>query len=105
MQGLIRVIAPVRQVLLIQQRGMAVEGVRGFSEREKVVEDLYFNKEDERILRKLLGKLKSQADTADALTAVGVRAAEESALRAIVDKYKISKGDFEALLDWKHHSF
>lgn len=35
-----------------------MEGVRGYQEREAVEERLYFSKEDERAMRRLLSKAK-----------------------------------------------
>lgn len=84
---------------------MAYEGLKGFNEHEKAVEDLYFNKEEEKLLRKLLTKVRKQSEQADQHAAVGEQAAEQSALRAIVGKYKVSDADFEALLRWKHTQY
>jgi hypothetical protein len=56
---------------------------------------------DERLLRKLLGKVKSQADQ-DETEAAHTAAAEEAALRQIVGKYKLADVDVKALLEWKH---
>jgi hypothetical protein len=39
-------------------RGMALEGT-AFSEGEKAIEDLYFTKEDQRLMSKLLVKVRS----------------------------------------------
>lgn len=57
--------------------------------------------EDERLLRKLLGKVKVQADT-DATAAAHHAAADEAALRAIVAKYKMGDDDIKAIVAWKH---
>ncbi len=68
----------------------------------QAVENMYFSKEDERLLSKLLSKVKKQTAVSDASEATQSAVAEEAALRSIVAKYKLSKEDFQALLDWKH---
>ncbi|GBF90802.1 hypothetical protein Rsub_03103 [Raphidocelis subcapitata] len=85
-------------------RGMAVDGVKGFSEHEQAVENMYFNKEDERLMRRLLGKVKVQAEQ-DASSAAHHAAAEEAALRQIVGKYKLAEVDIKALMEWKHANY
>jgi hypothetical protein len=54
---------------------------------------LYFNKEDERALLKLLSKVKqaSAPGTADTAHSVAASAAEEARLRGILGKYNVSK--------------
>lgn len=71
----------------------------------KVIEDLYFTKEDQRVLGKLMSKVKGQSDVADAHGAEGVRAAEMSSLKSIVDKYKLSVEDMAKLVTWKHTQY
>eukprot|EP00879_Flechtneria_rotunda_P000761 GHRR01000882.1.p1 GENE.GHRR01000882.1~~GHRR01000882.1.p1 ORF type:complete len:111 (+),score=32.80 GHRR01000882.1:112-444(+) len=83
-------------------RGMAMEGMKGWSDKEQAVENIYFSKEDERLLSKLLSKVKQQTKVSDVSEASQSAVAEEAALRNIVSKYRISKEDFQALLDWKH---
>jgi hypothetical protein len=63
-----------------------------------------FLQEDERLLRKILGKVKVQAEQ-DAAAAAHHLAAEEAALRSIVGKYKLSEVDIKALLEWKHAAY
>lgn len=63
---------------------------------------MHFMKEDERLLRKLLSKIKAQADAADVHEAAGVDASERSALNSIVGKYNVSPADVEKLMEWKH---
>eukprot|EP00892_Ulva_mutabilis_P007002 jgi/Ulvmu1/4674/UM002_0405.1 len=76
-------------------------GVRSFREREASAENLYFNKEEERLLRNLLKKMKSQADKHDdKATAHNTKEGKE--LEGIVGKYKMSEEDFQALMQWKH---
>lgn len=86
-------------------RGMAMEGVKGFGDHEAAQENLYFSKEDERLLSKLLTKMKKQTQVTDVTAATQSAVAEEAALRNIVAKYRISKEDFQALLDWKHATY
>lgn len=83
-------------------RSMAMQGVKGFNEHEQAVENMYFSKEDERLLGKLLSKVKKQTQVTDVSAATESAVAEEAALRSIVAKYKVSREDFQALLDWKH---
>ncbi|KAL6764353.1 hypothetical protein V8C86DRAFT_1583785 [Haematococcus lacustris] len=83
-------------------RCMSVDGVKSFSEKGKVAEDMFFTQEDKRLFAKLLNKVKSQSDTVDTHAAAGAQAAENSALNAIVAKYKMSSSDIQALLAWKH---
>ncbi|GAX76668.1 hypothetical protein CEUSTIGMA_g4114.t1 [Chlamydomonas eustigma] len=83
----------------------AVEGLKGFSENEKAVEDLYFTKEDQRVLGKILNKVKEQSDIKDIHAAAGVRAAEISAVQPLITKYKIAAEDVHKLLAWKHTQY
>ena len=57
---------------------------------------------DERLLRGILKKLKSQADVADHHNAAGHHVAEKSKLMDIVHKYNMSAADISALIEWKH---
>jgi hypothetical protein len=93
---------------------------------------IHFLKEDEKLLRKLLSKIKAQADTVrkraivkggrlcfvwskptplsplcllpqvDVHEAAGAQASELSSLKAIVGKYNVAQADLDKLLDWKH---
>ncbi|GFR46700.1 hypothetical protein Agub_g8319, partial [Astrephomene gubernaculifera] len=81
-------------------RGMALEGTK-FAEGEKAIEDLYFTKEDQRLMAKLLAKVKTQSDIADKHAAEGVKAAEMSALKQILPK-DTPKEVVDKLLKWKH---
>jgi hypothetical protein len=89
----------------LQARCMSVSGVKGFKEHESAVENLYFNKEEERLLRGLLSKVKRQSDVKDLHGAAGAAAAEATALKNIVSKYNVSQADISALLDWKHKTY
>ena len=55
---------------------------------------MFFSKEDEKSLRKLLAKVKGSAD-AGCATAGAHNAKEEAALTAIVGKYKLDAKDLE----------
>jgi hypothetical protein len=57
-------------------------------------QNMFFSKEDEKNLRKLLQKVKGQADGKCA-TAGAHGAKEEAALKAVVGKYKLSEADME----------
>lgn len=85
-----------------QARFYALDGAKGFADRESAFENLYFSKEDERALRKLLSKVKSQTQTTDPSASLSSDAAEMASLRAIVGKYSVSEADMKALLHWKH---
>lgn len=76
--------------------------MQGYDDKEAAEERLFFKKEDEKLLRKLLGKVKAQADQADVHAAVGDKAAELSSLQAIVAKYNVSQDDIDALIAWKN---
>mmetsp|Transcript_104404 Transcript_104404/g.185656 ORF Transcript_104404/g.185656 Transcript_104404/m.185656 type:complete len:115 (+) Transcript_104404:41-385(+) len=95
--GAQRAAAPIA-VQAAQVRWMA----NSLDDRRHALEDSYFNKEDERLMRNLLTKLKKQADVADEHRAAGQVASEKSHLMQIVEKYNMSAKDVEALLAWKH---
>jgi hypothetical protein len=94
--------APIQAELC---RCMSVEGLKGFKESEKVMENLYFNKEEEKLLGKILQKVKTQTEVADKHSAAGSKAADLSALKEIVAKYNVSHADQEKLLAWKNTHF
>ncbi|CAD7701575.1 unnamed protein product [Ostreobium quekettii] len=83
-------------------RWLSMEGLKEMPEREKAQEAVYFNKEEEKLLRGVLKKIKSQADKVDKHAAAGQDAADLSALKEIVHKYNMSQEDLAALLTWKH---
>eukprot|EP01026_Neomeris_dumetosa_P067284 TRINITY_DN65594_c0_g1_i3.p3 TRINITY_DN65594_c0_g1~~TRINITY_DN65594_c0_g1_i3.p3 ORF type:complete len:111 (-),score=22.86 TRINITY_DN65594_c0_g1_i3:182-514(-) len=86
-------------------KGMStLQGLPKYDEKERGEENLYFSKEDEKTLRKLLAKVKQQADT-DAEEKYKHEAAEREALKGIVSKYNIAQDDFLALLKWKHEQY
>ncbi|KAK9828605.1 hypothetical protein WJX72_001004 [[Myrmecia] bisecta] len=73
-----------------------------WSDKERGEEAIAFRKEDERLLRALLAKVKKAADSTDVHEAEGSRAAELSSLKAILGKYNVSDKDLQAVLEWKH---
>ncbi|RHY27914.1 hypothetical protein DYB32_006438 [Aphanomyces invadans] len=73
-----------------------------FADKERAEEARYFNKEDERALRKLLAKLKGQADAADAAGAQTQESIEKKELAQILGA-NASPATIEALIKWKHH--
>lgn len=94
--------APAAAAQQVQARSYALEGAKGFSEHEHAVEAYYFNKEDEKALKKLLGKVRSQTQNVDPSSSATSHAAEMASLKAIVGRYKMSDADLNALLAWKH---
>merc|ERR1712216_797743 len=73
------------------------EGRRAFSsdkfrDKEIAEERMYFNKEDEKLLRGLLGKMKAQAECSDRTH----KDKERSALVDIVGAYSMKSDDIEA---------
>lgn len=95
--------APAASASQLQaSRAYALDGAKGFSEHEAAVENFYFNKEDEKALKKLLGKVRSQSHNVDPSGSATSQAAELATLKAIVGKYKVSDSDLQALLQWKH---
>ncbi|KAL4432577.1 hypothetical protein ABPG77_000514 [Micractinium sp. CCAP 211/92] len=94
-------LAPRAQAAL-GTRSMAMSGLKGYDDKEAAEEMLFFKKEDEKLLRRLLSKVRQQAEQHDVHAAVGAIEAEKSALKAIVGKYNVSEEDLKALLEWKH---
>ncbi|GAB4823149.1 hypothetical protein N2152v2_010195 [Parachlorella kessleri] len=85
-----------RYEALVAQRGMSLAGMKGYDDRESAEE------EEERNLRKLLAKLKKQAEASDAPAAAASKEAEVKALQPIIEKYKITNDDVEKILEWRH---
>jgi len=78
--------------------------VAGYDERENAQEAVFFKKEDEKLLKDLLKKVRAQAEKHDEHSAKGVRAAEKSSLESIVGD-KLTETEKDALLEWKHTHF
>jgi len=85
---------------LLQRRG-AMQGMKGYDDKEAAEERLFFKKEEEKLLRELLSKVRAQAEVSDPHAATGTLAAERSALDAIVGS-KLSPSEKDQLLEWKH---
>eukprot|EP01023_Acetabularia_acetabulum_P056047 TRINITY_DN64_c0_g1_i3.p2 TRINITY_DN64_c0_g1~~TRINITY_DN64_c0_g1_i3.p2 ORF type:complete len:109 (-),score=26.11 TRINITY_DN64_c0_g1_i3:282-608(-) len=93
----------LRPVVCSTVRLFAMEGLPKYDEKERGEEALFFSKEDERAMRKLLSKVKQQAE-ADLSEKQRHDAAEQDSLKEIVSKYNITQDDFLALLKWKHEA-
>jgi hypothetical protein len=79
-----------------------MSSLKGFDERERAAETLWFSKQEEKVLRNLLSKMKAQADKHDP-TSKEVLAKESKALQEIMPS--LSAEQVSKLLDWKHASF
>jgi len=62
----------------------------------------YFNKQEEALLRKLLKKMKVQADAEQSDEVATALKKERDELSAIVDKYNVSEEDKAKLIEWRH---
>jgi len=71
-----------------------------FEDRERGEEQVHFRREDEKLLRSLLAKVKKQADVAEG-GADGAKSAEEQQLKTILGD-KANPSTIEALIRWKH---
>eukprot|EP00210_Caulerpa_lentillifera_P008729 g8326.t1 len=80
---------------------MVIE-IEKFKDKETAEEAVYMSKQDEKLLRNLLKKVKIQADATDKHHAVGESAAELSALKEILGKYNVSAEDLQAVIKWKY---
>lgn len=101
-------LAPRMEATVVSQRFMSLKGMKGksdgfmglgciflaktidagfaagYDERESAQEATFFHKEDEKLLRKLLQKVRAQANETDVHAAKGAEAKELSELEAIV---------------------
>ncbi|KAH7623745.1 hypothetical protein NADE_008563 [Nannochloris sp. 'desiccata'] len=93
----------VEAVVCATQRASAssLGGMKGYSDKEAAEEAVFFHKEDEKLLKKLLSKVRAQAEVHDQHSAAGARAVELSSLNEIVGD-KLTDAQKEALLEWKH---
>ncbi|KAI8104416.1 hypothetical protein M9434_002973 [Picochlorum sp. BPE23] len=82
----------------------SLAGLKGYDDKENAEEAIFFRKEDEKLLKELLTKVRAQAEKHDVHSAKGVLAAEKSALDEIVGT-KLSDAEKEALMQWKHTHF
>jgi hypothetical protein len=76
----------------------------GYDDKENAEEAIFFKKEDEKLLRELLSKVRAQAEKHDVHSAKGTLVAEKSALDQIVGS-KLTEAEKEAVLAWKHKHF
>ncbi len=76
----------------------------GYDDKENAEEAIFFKKEDEKLLKELLTKVRAQAEKHDVHSAKGVLAAEKSALEEIVGA-KLSDAEKDGLMQWKHTHF
>ncbi|KAL6767237.1 NIP1 [Auxenochlorella protothecoides x Auxenochlorella symbiontica] len=90
-----------RVTSVIGQRAYAHDGMKGYGEKERGEETVYFRKEEEKLLRTLLQKVAAQASKHDV---EGSKAAADEAsakLETIVGG-KLSAAEKAALLEWKN---
>ncbi|KAK9826433.1 hypothetical protein WJX81_005207 [Elliptochloris bilobata] len=73
-----------------------------YDDKERGDERVHFAREDEKLLRKLLSKVKAQADQVDKQGADGHKDAEAAKLKKILPKHKLTDQEIELLLGWKH---
>lgn len=66
-------------------------------------QDLSLLQEEEKALRKLLAKVNKQAEAAEPAAAAEAKQESIAALKPIIDKYKMSAHDVEALLAWRNN--
>lgn len=88
----------------VQGQVRTLQGLKGYDEKENAEEAIFFKKEDEKLLKSLLAKVRAQAEQHDVHSAKGVLAAEKSALEEIVGG-KLSSAEKDALIEWKHTHF
>ncbi|CEG45950.1 uncharacterized protein PHALS_02282 [Plasmopara halstedii] len=78
-----------------------VLGFSTFKDKEKAVEAIYFNKQDEKTLRKLLQKMKGQTDVTDKEGSKNHLEHDMKGLKEIPG-LKLNDEQVQALLKWKH---
>lgn len=88
----------------VQGQVRTLQGLKGYDEKENAEEAIFFKKEDEKLLRSLLSKVRAQAEQHDVHSAKGALAAEKSSLEEIVGS-KLSAAEKDALIEWKHRHF
>eukprot|EP00286_Rhodomonas_abbreviata_P015240 CAMPEP_0181323414 /NCGR_PEP_ID=MMETSP1101-20121128/19773_1 /TAXON_ID=46948 /ORGANISM="Rhodomonas abbreviata, Strain Caron Lab Isolate" /LENGTH=91 /DNA_ID=CAMNT_0023431441 /DNA_START=102 /DNA_END=377 /DNA_ORIENTATION=- len=72
---------------------MTTEGLKGYKEKERAAETVWFNKEEERLIHKLMEKLQKQKLDAEAKSCP-----HEAEMEDISKKYNMSPEDKETLL-------
>ncbi|DBA96131.1 hypothetical protein WJX77_005569 [Trebouxia sp. C0004] len=80
----------------------STRGFANFDERERGEERVHFKREEERLLRDLLAKVKKQTDETDKAGADKSKSEELSKLKSMVGKYNMKEADLEELIKWKH---
>lgn len=98
-------LAPVLRTYALQRPSAYLIGERSmtnFKDKERGEETVHFRKADEELLRKLLLKVKAQADTTDSTQAQESAKSELQSLKGILSKYNVSDADYEAIMKWKH---
>eukprot|EP00286_Rhodomonas_abbreviata_P007366 CAMPEP_0181316652 /NCGR_PEP_ID=MMETSP1101-20121128/16012_1 /TAXON_ID=46948 /ORGANISM="Rhodomonas abbreviata, Strain Caron Lab Isolate" /LENGTH=89 /DNA_ID=CAMNT_0023423919 /DNA_START=107 /DNA_END=376 /DNA_ORIENTATION=+ len=70
---------------------MTTEGLKGYKEKERAAETVWFNKEEERLIHKLVEKLQKQKSQTQSCP-------HESEMEDISKKYNMSPEDKEKLL-------
>lgn len=74
----------------------------GYDDRETAEENIFFKKEEEKVLRKLLSKVRQDVAKADAPAAKAAEDEEMKELDALLGKYNVSGADKKKLIDWRH---
>ncbi|CAL5228330.1 g11439 [Coccomyxa viridis] len=98
-------LAPALRAYAVQRPSVYILGERSmtnFKDKERGEETVHFRKADEELLRKLLQKVKAQADSADSTQAQESAKSELQSLKGMLSKYNISDADYEAIMKWKH---
>ncbi|CAH0491866.1 hypothetical protein KXD40_004874 [Peronospora effusa] len=90
--------APKRVFVLPMGQIMGFSNIR---DKEQAAEAVYFNKEDEKSLRKLLQKMKGQTDVVDKTGFKDHVDHDKKGLKKIAG-LNLSEEQIEALLKWKH---
>ncbi|KAK2076082.1 hypothetical protein QBZ16_001418 [Prototheca wickerhamii] len=76
--------------------------MKGYSDKERGEEIVYFKKEEEKLLRQLLAKVAQSASQHDVEGAKAAKAESEKALDQSIIGSKLSPAEKEALLKWKN---
>ncbi|CAH0480037.1 unnamed protein product [Peronospora belbahrii] len=78
-----------------------IMGLTNMHEKEKAAEAVFFNKEDEKALRKLLQKMKGQTDAVDKKGYKDHVEHDKEGLKKIAG-LNLNEEQVQALLKWKH---
>ncbi|KAK9847853.1 hypothetical protein WJX84_008658 [Apatococcus fuscideae] len=92
--GLCRQVAP--------SVGLRSASTDSFTKRERGEETAHFKREEARMLKELLNKVKKSADEGDSEGAAAHKKADTEALKKIVGKYNMSETDLDAVVAWKY---